>query len=119
MEGPGPDSDYTIKLGQIRSNVKNWNFFEWTIFWVVIPALLFFIYSLPQGIKDSYFILDTSDPWRVQTFLFSSYTHSQLYPHLIGNIALYFVVVLIIFASRTINADSGSWQAGHCLLFRL
>jgi len=98
MEEPGPDSDYRIKLMQIRSNLKNWKFFEWTIFWVVIPALLFFIYALPQGIKDQFFILNTSYPGRIETFLLSSYTHSQLYPHLAGNLAFYFVVLLTICA---------------------
>jgi membrane associated rhomboid family serine protease len=88
---------YTIKLGQIRSNLKQWNPFEWVIFWLVIPAVLFVVYSLPQGIKDAYFILDTSHLWRVQTFLLSSYTHSQFYPHLVGNLAFYFVVLLMIF----------------------
>ncbi|MGA2935246.1 MAG: hypothetical protein ABSD81_08850 [Methanomicrobiales archaeon] len=97
MEVPGPNIDYTIKLEQIRSNVKNWNLSEWVLFWLVIPALLFVVYALPQGIKDTYFILDTSNLWRVQTFLFSSYTHSQLYPHLVGNLAFYLVVLLMIF----------------------
>ena len=90
--------NYVLKIHQVKSNLKNWNFYEWVIFWVVIPALLLIIYSLPQSIKDEYFILDTSYLWRVQTFLSSSYTHSQLYPHLIGNIAFYFVVLAMIFA---------------------
>jgi len=97
MEGPGPNIGYSIKLEQIRSNLKNWDLYEWVIFWVVIPALLFVIYLLPQGIKDSYFILDTQNLWQLQTFLLSSYTHSQLYPHLIGNLAFYFVVLMMIF----------------------
>jgi len=98
MEESRPNIDYTLKLEQIRSNLKNWNFYEWILFWVAIPALLFVVYSLPQSIKDEYFILNTENLWRVQTFLFSSYTHSQLYPHLIGNIAFYFIVMLMIFA---------------------
>jgi hypothetical protein len=97
MEVPGPNIGYTIKLEQIRSHIQNWNLSEWVLFWLVIPALLFVVYALPQSIKDTYFILDTSNLWRVQTFLLSSYTHSQLYPHLIGNLAFYFVVLLMIF----------------------
>ncbi|MDD1665377.1 MAG: hypothetical protein LUQ32_08460 [Methanomicrobiales archaeon] len=98
MEEPGPNTDIPIKLNQIRSNLKNWNFYEWVMFWVVIPAFMFVIYALPQGVKDQFFILNTSYPGRIETFLLSSYTHSQLYPHLIGNLAFYFAILLMIFA---------------------
>ena len=91
-------TNYVIKINQVKSNLKNWNFYEWVIFWVVIPAFLFIIYSLPQGIKDEFFILNTSYLWRVQTFLFSSYTHSQIYPHFVGNLAFYLGALLMIFA---------------------
>jgi hypothetical protein len=89
--------NYVLKINKVESNLKNWTFSEWIVFWVAIPALLFIIYTLPQGIKDTYFILDTSHLWRVQTFFLSSYTHSQFYPHLIGNLAFYFVVLLMVF----------------------
>ena len=90
--------NYIIKINQVKSNLINWSFFEWVTFWVVIPAILFVVYSLPQNIKDAYFILDTSNLSRVQTFLLSSYTHSQFYPHLIVNLGFYFVVLLMIFS---------------------
>lgn len=89
--------NYVSKINQVKKNLKNWNFSEWVIFWVAIPTLLFVVYALPQNIKDAYFILDTQNLWRVQTFLLSSYTHSQFYPHLIENLAFYFVVLLMIF----------------------
>lgn len=95
---PEPNPDYKIKIEQIRSNLKNWRSFEWVIFWGFIPALLLVVYALPQTIKDDYFILNTAHPWRLQTYFLSSYTHSQLYPHLVGNLAFYFVVLLMIFA---------------------
>ena len=62
-------TNYSLKINQLKGNLKNWNFYEWVIFWIVIPALLFVVYSLPQSIKDEYFILNTSYLWRVQTFL--------------------------------------------------
>jgi hypothetical protein len=98
MEESKPKVDYSLKIEQIKSNLRNWNFYEWVIFWVVIPALLFVVYALPQNIKDEFFILNTQNLWRIQTFLLSSYTHSQLYPHLLGNLAFYFIVLAMIFA---------------------
>ena len=98
MVEDGTAPNYGFKINQVKENLKNWNLYEWVVFWVLIPAVLFVIYALPQSIKDEYFILDTRNLWRVQTFLLSSYTHSQFYPHLIGNFAFYFVVLLMIFA---------------------
>jgi hypothetical protein len=86
------------RVDQVKINLKSWSFSEWIIFWGVIPALLFTIYALPQSIKNNYFILDTSNLWRVQTYVLNAYTHSQLYPHMIGNVAFYFIVILIIWA---------------------
>jgi hypothetical protein len=90
--------DYVLKINQVKDNLKTWNPYEWVTFWVAIPALLFAIYSLPQSIKAGYFILNTSELWNVQTLFLSSYTHSQLYPHLVGNLAFYFAVLGMIFA---------------------
>jgi hypothetical protein len=87
-----------VKLNQVKNNLNNWNFYEWVIFWVIIPAVLILIYTFPQNVKDEYFIFNTSHLARVQTYFLSSYTHLQLYWHLIGNLAFYFVTLLMIFA---------------------
>ena len=88
---------YILKINQARSNLKRWSPLEWVTFWIVVPAVLLVVYSLPQAIKDRFFILNTQYPGRVGTWFLSSYTHSQLYPHLIGNLAFYLVVLLMIF----------------------
>lgn len=93
-----PERDYKVKLRQLLSNLKVWNPSDWFLFWIIVPAFLLLIYALPQEIRDAYFVLNTSEPWKLQTIFLSSYTHSQLYPHLLGNLAFYFVVLLMIFA---------------------
>ena len=98
MEGPDPARDPAEKIGQVRSNLRAWHPLDWLVFWIAVPALLFVVYALPQAFKDRYLVLDTQFPWRLQTWLLSSYTHSQFYPHLIGNVAFYLVVLGMIFA---------------------
>jgi type II secretory pathway component PulF len=66
MGNPEISSDFTVKIDQIKkTNLKSWTFPEWVLFFVLIPALLFLIYLLPQEIKDSYFILNTGELWRL------------------------------------------------------
>jgi hydrogenase-4 membrane subunit HyfE len=91
-------SDFSIKLNLLKTNLKSWTYPEWVFFFILIPALLFLIYLLPQEIKDSYFILDTGEIWRLQTYILNSYTHSQLYPHLVSNIIVYFFALLAVFS---------------------
>ena len=98
MEESKPKVDYSLKIEQIKSNFRNWNFYEWIVFWVMIPVFLFVVYSLPQPIKDNWFILNTANLGRLHTYFLNAYTHSQLYPHLVGNLAFYFVTILMIFA---------------------
>jgi hypothetical protein len=87
-----------MKFDQVKSNLRAWKPLEWVLFWIVVPAILLLIYALPQGVRDDWFILNTLYPWRLQTWFLSSYTHSQFYPHLVGNLAFYFVTLLMIFA---------------------
>jgi hypothetical protein len=91
-------SDFTVKLDQLKTNLKSWTFPEWVLFFVLIPALLFVIYLLPQEIKNSYFILNTGNFWRLQTYLLNSYTHSQLYPHLVSNVIVYLLALIAVFS---------------------
>ncbi|MCX6685755.1 MAG: hypothetical protein NTV10_03760 [Methanoregula sp.] len=93
----GSAVDLRSRVDQVKNNIKSWTFYEWVIFWVVIPALLFFIYALPQSIRNDYFILDTSNLWGIQSYFLNAYTHSQLYWHLVGNVAFYFVALIVIF----------------------
>jgi hypothetical protein len=58
--------DFSVKLDQLKTNLKSWTLPEWVFFFVIIPALLFVIYFLPREIKDSYFILNTGELWRLQ-----------------------------------------------------
>ena len=97
MGNPEISSDFTVKIDQIKTNLKSWTFPEWVLFFVLIPALLFLIYLLPQEIKDSYFILNTGELWKLQTYLLNSYTHSQLYPHLVSNVIVYLLALLAVF----------------------
>ncbi len=91
-------SDFRIKLDQLKTNLVSWTILERIFFFVIIPGLLVAIYLLPQGIRDSYFILNTGEIWRLQTWFFNSYTHSELYPHLVSNIVVYFLALFAIFS---------------------
>jgi len=90
--------DFTVKLDQLRTNLKSWTTPEWVLFFVIIPSLLILIYFIPHEIKDSWFILNTGEPWRLQTYILNSYTHSQLYPHMVSNITVYFLALVGVFS---------------------
>jgi len=90
--------NFRIKLDQLKTNLGSWTALEWTLFFVVIPVILFMIYLLPLGIKDSFFILNTGEMGRIQTWFLNSYTHSELYPHLVSNLVLYFFALFAIFS---------------------
>lgn len=86
------------RIAQVKINLRSWSIFEWVFLWGVIPALLFMVYALPQSIKNYFFIVDTANPLGIQTYILFAYTHSELYWHLIGNVAFYFVILFVIFA---------------------
>jgi len=98
MGTPTLSSDFTVKLDQLRTNLKSWTLQEWVLFFVIIPSLLFLIYGIPHEIKDSWFILNTGEPWRLQTYILNSYTHSQLYPHLVSNVTVYILALSAVFS---------------------
>ena len=91
-------TDFTQKIDQIKTNLKSWTIPEWVFFIVIIPAILFLIYTIPQDIKNSYFILNTTDFGNLQTWFLFSYTHSQLYPHLVSNVIVYLIAVIALFS---------------------
>jgi hypothetical protein len=98
MENPETSSDFKIKLDQIKTNLKSWTQPEWVLFFLIIPAFLLFIYLFPHEIRESYFILNTEEPWKLQTWFLNSYTHSQLYPHLVSNGIVYLFALFAIFS---------------------
>ena len=92
-----PEPEYRVRLRNILSNLASRSPTEWLLFWIVVPAILLLVYALPDDIRNQYFVLNTAQLFIPSIFL-SSYTHSQLYPHLLGNLAFYFVVLAMIFA---------------------
>ena len=85
-------------------------------FFVVVPLVLFLVYLIPQDIKNSYFILNTATPWNPQTWLLFSYTHSQLYPRLVGNVASYLLALLAVFSFENNKQRFWIMAAGSLLL---
>jgi hypothetical protein len=96
-EDPSPPGLPSLQA-RIIANLKLWSPFEWIFFWAGIPAILLLVYAIPQNIKNEFFILNTANPWAVPAYFLSAYTHSELFWHLIGNVAFYFVTLLVIFA---------------------
>jgi len=94
----GPVQPQIPKIDQLKSNLKVWNLSAWLFFFGIIPLLLLVIFTLPQSVKDAHFIFHTSDLLRLQTYVMNEYTHSQLFPHMIGNMVLYYITILAIFA---------------------
>jgi hypothetical protein len=91
-------NDFKVKFSQIKINLKSWTQTEWVLFFIVIPGLLFLIYTLPQEIKNTYFILNTTEILRLQTWFLFGYSHSQLYPHLLGNVIAYLIALIAVFS---------------------
>jgi hypothetical protein len=83
---------------QLKTNLKSWDNNYWLVFFFIIPLFLLLVFALPQAVRDSYFIFHTSDPMQLQTYILSGYTHSELFLHLAGNLALYLIVMGTIFA---------------------
>jgi len=114
MAGPELPPHFRSKIDLVKSNLASWTPFEWIFFWGFIPALLFVVYTLPQPVTDAWFILNTSSPGTISPWFLSSYTHSQLYPHLAGNLAFYFITLLMIFAFE--NRKRRFWLASSWAL---
>jgi hypothetical protein len=106
--------DLKVKIEQIKSNLKSWTFLEWIFFIIIIPALLLLTYTFPQDVKNQYFILNTSELWRLQTYFLNAYIHSQLFPHLFSNIIYYVITILAIFSLE--NNKLRFWVMSGCSL---
>jgi hypothetical protein len=97
----GPVQPQIPKIDQLKINLKAWKISDWLIFFVIIPMVLLLIFALPQAVRDVYFIFHTSDLLRLQTYVLSGYTHSELFPHLVTNLAVYGIAMCAIFAFET------------------
>jgi hypothetical protein len=97
MGKPEISKDFTVKIDQLKTNLKSWTPLEWVLFFIIIPVILFLIYALPQDFKNSYFILSTTHPENLQSWLLNGYTHSQLY-HLESNVIAYFIALFAVFS---------------------
>jgi hypothetical protein len=88
-----------IKKGfeKIEANLHSWGWNYWGFFFILIPVILVLIFLLPQNIKDSYLILNTTHPLEFQTYLLNEFTHSA-FNHLFQNLGCYFLAMLIIFS---------------------
>ncbi|PKL64034.1 MAG: hypothetical protein CVV32_10245 [Methanomicrobiales archaeon HGW-Methanomicrobiales-3] len=84
------------RSSQISNNLKSWSKFEWVLFFVIIPLLLFVVFLLPQNVKDVYLIFNTTEIFQVHTIILHAYTHST-FDHLIGNVTFYIFVLAVIF----------------------
>lgn len=80
--------------------IKSWPKKQYLLFFIIIPLILALIYLLPQGIKDSYFIMNVKDPSITSIFL-SNYTHSDLFNHLLPNVIIYLLTIFLIFNIET------------------
>jgi hypothetical protein len=112
---PAPVQPQASKSDQLKDNLKAWSSLVRVFFLGCIPVLLVLVFALPQEIKEEFLIFHTSYPLNLHTLVLSEYTHSQLFPHMIGNIVFYYITILAIFAFE--NNRKRFWvMAGVSLL---
>ncbi len=75
-------------------NLRNWKWFEYFSFFVIIPSIIISIYPFSRN-----FALNFNVPNLINIFM-SNYAHSSL-EHLIGNLFFYFLVMFAIFNFET------------------
>lgn len=76
-----------------------WKKLDWLFYFLFVPALLTYIYFLPDSVKETYFILIPSKITPYSLFL-SNYVHSNL-PHFSANLVSYLAVCFLIFNFET------------------
>lgn len=99
------------RISQIVTNIKSWTKYEWIFFFVIVPLFLYFVFLLPQNFKDSYLVLNTSEIFKVQTYILNEYTHSE-FSHFIGNVKFYLIAIFVIFAFE--NDKKRFWTIIGC-----
>ncbi|WAC04921.1 MAG: hypothetical protein OS112_10795 [Methanoregula sp.] len=95
---PAPVQPQVSKSDQLKNNLKAWSSPVWVFFFGFIPFLLLLVFALPQDIKEKTLIFHTSNLLNLHTLVLNEYTHSQLFPHMIGNMVFYYITILAIFA---------------------
>ena len=116
MGNPESPDNFSLKIHQLKTNLKSRTIPEWILFFVIIPLLLLLFYAFPQEIKNSYFILSTANPGSLQTWLLNGYTHSQLYPHLVSNVIVYLIALLAVFSFENNRSRFRIMAAGSLLI---
>ena len=87
------------KIGELNPLLISWNKYTYFVFFILIPLIQIFIYLIPQGIKNSYFILFPSNPNFFSIFL-SNYTHSE-FNHILSNLVGYLIIMFLLFNLET------------------
>lgn len=81
-----------------EKTILRWKKLDYSIFFVIVPAILLSIFLLPNAIKNTLILLP-SNPTIISAF-FSNYTHSDL-SHIITNLIGYTIVVFLLFHLET------------------
>lgn len=95
---PAPDPPLSSKIDQLKQHLDAWKISDWLVFFAGVPLLLLLVFSLPWPVKSEYFIFSTRETFALHTYLTSAYTHTELFPHLVSNISVYFIAITAIFA---------------------
>jgi hypothetical protein len=103
-------------LDLMKNNFRKWNIYYLLLFFILIPLINILIYALPEALKSDFFIFHTSELLRLQTYILSSYTHVEFYPHMVGNLVFYYIVIFVIFAFEN-NQDRFHKMAILALIF--
>lgn len=82
-------------LFSIHLFTANWKIYDWLFYFVAIPVFLFIVFELPVGLKETYFILDSSKT-TIYSFFLSNYVHSSS-QHFSENLYSYLAACFLIF----------------------
>ncbi|SFM47558.1 hypothetical protein [Methanolobus profundi] len=91
-----------------------WKKRDGLFYFMLVPALLIFIFYLPMSLKETYFILYPSRITLYSLFL-SNYVHNDL-AHFTGNLATYLALCFLIFNLET-NKRNFYVYSGFMFLF--
>ena len=102
-----------IDVNRLNPLLKSWGKIDYAIFFLLVPAVLTFVYILPFGIKD-YLVLQPLNPTFLSIF-FSNYTHIEFF-HFFNNILAYLIIIFLIF---NIETDKKLFYKTSLLIFIL
>jgi hypothetical protein len=81
---------------RLKFTFSAWQYYHWILFFVLVPLANLVITLIPSDILENYFVLHPSSPSIFSMFI-SNYTQTGL-SHLSFNLALYLIIVVIIFS---------------------